>query len=87
MTDRQLLCYIKLVKAQEQYIKFLGKYISDISSYLHVHNMDADAKTVRKGELYREQIKCYTELVDDANLDSENFQQIKNLINKENNDK
>ena len=81
MEDKQLLCYMKLVQAQQAYIKFLGGYISDISGYLHVHNMDADAKTVRQGELYREQIKVYTELVDEENMNSKNFQQIKKLLN------
>lgn len=66
MNDYQLLCYTKLVEAQEQYIKFLGNYISSIATYLEVHNMGASSKIVRQGELYRGQIKTYKELADES---------------------
>jgi len=46
----------KLIDAQKEYIKFLDKYISGVSMYLHVHGQIQNDKDVKKGKLMRDKI-------------------------------
>ena len=46
----------KLVKAQDEYIKFLGKEIARTAIYLHIHRMSSSEKMINKGSKLRDKI-------------------------------
>jgi hypothetical protein len=45
-----------LIKAQENYIKFLGKHISDHAVYLHIHGFTVPESKVKRGQKFRDKI-------------------------------
>lgn len=56
----------RLIAAQEEYINFLGKDISDNASYLAAHNIFASEATVKKGEAIRFAIREAKQEIKDA---------------------
>lgn len=47
----------ELVEKQEEYIKFLGDYLSGITGFLKVHGMECTDEEFEEGQRHREEIE------------------------------
>jgi len=53
----------KVIRAQDEYIKFLGEEVNKGAAFLRTHNIQTPDDVVKKGQKMRDKIKKLKELV------------------------